>query len=48
MSNQELFPSVNQIPPTGLTTQKEQAIDLLEGFRRKEEGKEEQELLLRS
>lgn len=37
----ELFPSVNQIPPTGLTTQKEQVLDPLEGLRRKEEGEEE-------
>lgn len=33
----ELFTTVNQMPPIGLTTQKEQAIDPLEGFRRKEE-----------
>lgn len=37
----ELFPSVNQIPPTGLTTQNEQATDTLEGFRRKEEDIQE-------
>lgn len=37
----ELFDRLNQIPPTGLSTQKEQAIDPLEGFRRKEEGEEE-------
>lgn len=36
-----LFTNTAQIPPKGLTTQKEQAIDPLEGLRRKEGAKEE-------
>lgn len=32
---------LNRVPPLGLTTQKEQALDLLEGLRRQEEVKEE-------
>ena len=36
-----LFTNTAQIPPTGLTTEKEQAIDPLEGLRRKEEAREE-------
>ena len=37
----ELFQAVNKIPPAGLTTEKTQAGDLLENFRRREEAKEE-------
>lgn len=37
----DLFAGVDKIPPTGLKAQKEQAVDLLENFRRKEEAKEE-------
>lgn len=42
MFNQlSLFTGTAKIPPKGLTTQKEQAIDPLEGLRRKERPKEE-------
>lgn len=41
LKQSELFATVNQIPAAGLKTQKEQAIDLLENFRRREEAKEE-------
>lgn len=42
MLNQpSLFTNTAQIPPKGLTTEKVQALDPLEGFRRKEEAKEE-------
>ena len=42
----ELFAVANQIPPTGLATEKTQALDLLEGLRRKEEAKEEAQGIL--
>ena len=39
----ELFATVNQIPANGLKTQKEQAVDPLEGLRRKEEVRQDLE-----
>jgi hypothetical protein len=39
--DQEMFANVNRIPPTGLKTDRPQAEDLLEGFRRPEEDRQE-------
>lgn len=39
----ELFTNVNQVPVKGLNSLKEQAEDLLEGLRRREQIKEEQQ-----
>ena len=43
LKQSELFANINKMPAKGLNSPKEQVEDLLDGLRRREEGKEERQ-----